>query len=201
MQDGLPVSVDAGEDDDEKIQPAFEMKTLPPTFVMSGLITLMACGNLLEPAALGQTTAPPHRPASSKLEAPAGFEKTLRLFLALAAEDQTLRSLLAKHRLTLQYGIRDIGLDCFVGFNGSNVVATIGRCAKPDICLVSDAATLDQALRSGKSQSQMQVTTHMGLVRKFKLSKDLDAILGALSRAYVLAGQKAQMEPTALAQR
>jgi hypothetical protein len=47
----------------------------------------------------------------------------------------------------------------------------------------------------------MQVTVHLGLVRKIKLSKDLDAILGALSRAYVLAGQKAQMEPTTLAQR
>jgi hypothetical protein len=45
----------------------------------------------------------------------------------------------------------------------------------------------------------MQVHVHLGLIRKLKLSKDLDAMLAALSRACTAAGARARMQAPSLA--
>src|SRR5258708_23352871 len=46
-------------------------------------------------------------------------QKVLEEFVKLAAADETLASLLAKHRLNLQYTLRDLGLDFYIGFDGA----------------------------------------------------------------------------------
>jgi hypothetical protein len=117
------------------------------------------------------------------------------MFLEMAARDPVLTSLLGKHKLLLQYSIRDLGLDCYVGFDGARVVAALDHPSrKPEVVFVSDASTLDNLLRDVGGEADAQMTVHLGLVRKLKLSKDLKPIRAALGRIYSAACDKATAE-------
>lgn len=123
--------------------------------------------------------------------APGVFEKTLREFVKMAAEDQSLCSLLSKHAVTLEYTVSDCGLQCFVGFNGKSVESGFGKPAHPpELVFQSTAQTLDRVLRNQDGQSDMRVSIHLSLVRKISLKLDLKQIRSALARVYTTASDK-----------
>jgi hypothetical protein len=126
---------------------------------------------------------------------PSIIRNTLGLFLEMAARDPGLTSLLGKHKLLLQYSIRDLGVNCYIGFDGTKVVAALDHpWRQPEVVFVSDASTLDSLLRDAGGETDAQMTVHLGLVRKLKLSKDLKPIRAALGRIYNAACEKAAAE-------
>jgi hypothetical protein len=126
---------------------------------------------------------------------PSIIRNTLGLFLEMAARDPGLTSLLGKHKLLLQYSIRDLGVNCYIGFDGTKVVAALDHpWRQPEVVFVSDASTLDSLLRDVGGETDAQMTVHLGLVRKLKLSKDLKPIRAALGRIYSAACEKATAE-------
>ena len=115
-------------------------------------------------------------------------QQVLEEFVKLAAADETLVSLLAKHRLTLQCTLTDLRLDFYIGFDGVKVVGGVGRSPRPcDLALVSDSAALDKWLRGDENVSGMDVVAHLNLLRKVSLQRDLNALRKALTRVYTRA--------------
>ncbi len=129
--------------------------------------------------------------ASAAAQVPACFEKTLREFVKMAAEDQDLWALLSKHQLALDYAIPALGLRCYISFADGTVTGSFGqpprRC---ELAFVSDAATLDRFLRGEDCQSEMQVSVQLSLVRKIALKRDLKQYRAAFARIYAAASAR-----------
>ena len=126
---------------------------------------------------------------------PSAVHTTLRLFLDMAARDPVVTSLLGKHKLLLQYSIRDLRLECYVGSDGKRAVAAFGRPArKAEVVFVSDAGALDSLLRDVGGEADTQMTVDLNIVRKIKLLKDLKPIRAALARVYKAACERVNTE-------
>lgn len=120
---------------------------------------------------------------------PSVIQKNLGRFLEMAPRDPEIAFLLGKHKLLLQYFIRDLSLKCYVGFDGTRIVAALGAAPRePEVVFVSDACALDKLLRDAAGGSDAKMTVHLGLGRKLKLAKDLKPIRAALARIYQAAG-------------
>lgn len=109
-------------------------------------------------------------------------------FVKLAAADETLVSLLANHRLSLQYTLRDLGLDFYIAFDGSKIVGGVGQPPRPcDLVFVSNSVALDKLLRGDEDVPGMDVVVHLNLLRKLSLKRDLKALRKALTEVYTRA--------------
>ena len=126
--------------------------------------------------------------AVTSAPAPALFQKTLGVFLDLAQRDPAVCALLAKHKLMLQYSVRDLGLDCCIGFEHGRIIAAFGQPSQtPEVLFESDALAFDDLLRDAGGEAETQMRVHLGIVRKLKLAKDLKPIRAALARVYCAA--------------
>ena len=153
------------------------MKTLRLAY---GLLAMVAAFNSIQPDTLAQDATSTNVTMASQKP----FEKTLREFVSRAAKDSALSALLAKHQITLQYTIADLGVQCYVGFDGKKVVGQFGKPTRPsELVFVSDAKTLDRILRG--EDCEMDVTVHLSLLRKLSLRRDLTQIRTALARVYL----------------
>lgn len=169
------------------------MKTTKRTCTLIAIA--LALNNLLHSSALAQSAA---RTRSTN-PTQSAFESTLREFVSLAAKDVALSSLLAKHRIALEYTITDLGLQCFVGFDGEKVVGAFGKPERrSELVFVSDSKTLYRVLRG--EDCEMDVAVHLNLLRKLSLKRDLKEIRSALARVYELACEKAVAIDSRLAQ-
>src|SRR4051812_43966993 len=119
------------------------MQTIRKNCVVAGLVMVMRLANLFEPSALGQSGSP----MIATTKPPVLFQKTLREFITMAGDDHALGALLAKHRLTLQYTLKDLDKQCYIGFDGEKVVGAFGQPSRPaELVFVSDAGTMDRLL-------------------------------------------------------
>jgi hypothetical protein len=175
------------------------MKTRRHNFTLASLITLLQLGTLFEPSALAADSNQPTNthPAGSS----GAFECSLRQFIKLAPADPALCALLSKHRIALQYEIKDLGLDCYLGFEAGKVVGAFGKSARlSELVFVSDSRTMDKVLRGDNGKADMEVDVNLDLLRKLSLRKDLKQIRAALARVYAEACQAAAKPATLLAQ-
>jgi len=158
------------------------MKAAKGIIIAAMLVALLGIATFSPPA--WAELAPPTGTLAGS-NADASFISTLRQFVTEAGKDDAIRSLITKHKLTVEYTVSDMHTRFYMCFADGNFCTGFG--AAPHDCnlfFVSSARVLEQFLRGDDCNSDMNITTHLSLASKIKLRKDLKTLRAALARVY-----------------